>query len=304
MRKFISFRVLCSSAFALLSVLSYGLYAQSVQVTQENGLYGLKIGDKVVLQNKYQNVEALKDGKNYYSFSLNKKVGLVSLSKQAIVAEPVYDEVVEFKNRPGYVSVTKANKEGVLRDRDIVVPCAYDSIYNIDGFVGWDVYQKGKAGYYIDKVHNIPCVYPEALEYYDWYSVKNAQGNLQMVGAIVAKNANGSLDIYRDGDAKLVLKGNLAVFDAVSFQGSLLVLHKGKKVGFATREGKIIQPNYDHLVARGSDAFAFLQQIDYNQGVLYVYNAAGKLLGKHNIDASRPMSLRRILSDYGLVMSL
>lgn len=49
MRKFISFRVLWSSVFALLSVLSYGLYAQSVQVTQENGLYGLKIGDKVVL---------------------------------------------------------------------------------------------------------------------------------------------------------------------------------------------------------------------------------------------------------------
>lgn len=299
MRKFSSYRVLCSCVLVLLSVLGYSLHAQDVQIVQENDLFGLKIDAKVVLQPKYQKVEAL--GKDYYTFTLNDKVGLYYLPKKAVVAEPIYAEVTDWENKTNYISVAKEGKEGLFLDGEVFLPCAYDSIFSYRA--GWEIWQKGKVGYYVNKTQATPCVY-ENLALYDWYSEHNNRGSLTMIEAVVAKNANGSIDIYRGSDAKLILKGNLAVFDDVSSKGSLLVLHKGNKVGFVTRAGKVIAPTHDKLIARGNDTFAFLNQINYNQGVLYVYNSAGNLLGKHNVDASRPMSLRRTLGNYNLVLSL
>lgn len=291
--------LLCSLLFAIVN----NLKAQELEIIKEKDLFGLKIEDKVVLQPIYEKVEAVRSGQNYYSFVKNGKIGLVSIEKQAIVSEPIYTEITEFNDYSGYVSVIKDNKEGIFRQGNMIVPCAYDSIFSLTDAKGWIVYEKDKAGYYINENCKVPCLYKD-IEVYDWYSEYTEYGNLSMVEGIIGKTFNGGSDIYRGSDCKRVLKAKASAFDKISVKGSLMLIHKGKKIGFITQRGKIVSPAYDQFIARGNDTFAFMNELGYNKGVLFFYNSEGKLLGKHNVDASKPYTLRKILNQYNVSLSM
>lgn len=227
--------------------------------------------------------------------------GKVRIVRKGELLPQKYDSIVPSRNDANVCYSYIGGKQGGLKGAAIV-PCEYDSVFFYkDDALGADLWKNGKVGYQNSKGEVIPASY-KSIGIWDWYATTNGV----MENLVVAEVGNGSLDLYRESDCKLILKGNPAIFTGVKTLGGFLVLSKNEKYGLATNDGKVVvMPRYGKVVAKGAGVIAFMNMINYNEGTLYIHRVSdGKLLGKELVSTSRPYHLRSVMESYGLYQAL
>jgi len=162
--------LLVSPLFALVS------YTQNLQPFYENGKYGFKAGNQVVIQPKYEYAADFSEGKA--AVKLNGKWGFIDQDGKVII-EPKYAKVEKFENN--FARFYKAGKFGLLTEegKEIVGAVCDDAYLSYNGGIlisngkqTWFSDESGKVAYPFkyDKVkfnqYFVECVDSLGTDYY------------------------------------------------------------------------------------------------------------------------------------------
>ena len=206
---------------------------------------------------------------NVLKYKKNELYGLINLDGK-MLTEPIYEEVLSLKNRPGRILVKKDDRYGVLdTNGKVVVPVLYYSIIGDEYCEEENGYQN--TGFIVSNKSKTGILYG----YYNSNGRKILETKYESISRILEYNDNSTYLIVMSNGKKGVLRNGRKLIDLnyqdvmYSRNSKIFIVNKNGKYGFFAKNGKeILEPKYEAYEIAGE----YISVKENDKNVLYDIN--------------------------------